>query len=76
MPHFMSKREHTIQIVFMIKQNERMRAVSAPAVRTGAFAFIFVNVDPAIAEAVAQNFKVVVTKRLETLKNHFFRLII
>ncbi|MOA02126.1 hypothetical protein D3C78_1215640 [compost metagenome] len=76
MPHFMSQCEHAVQVIFMIEQNKRMCTVSAPTICTSTFALIFVNIDPAVVEAIIKHFKVIVSQWLKTFKNHFFSFVI
>ncbi|MNN44626.1 hypothetical protein D3C81_1589240 [compost metagenome] len=76
MPHFMSECEHTVQVVFMIKQNERMCAVSAPTICTSTLTLVLVNIDPAVVKAIVKHFKIIVSQGLKTFKNHIFGFII
>ncbi|MNW18854.1 hypothetical protein D3C71_2185850 [compost metagenome] len=49
-----------------------MSAVGSPAVCTGAFALIFVNIDPAVIIALLQHIEVILAERLQAFLGDLF----
>ncbi|MNI63165.1 hypothetical protein D3C73_1185170 [compost metagenome] len=72
MAHFMRQREHAVQVVVMVQQHIRVGAVSSPAVSSGAFIFVLIDINPAVVVAFLQHFEVVFAKRLQTFLSDFF----
>ena len=50
MPQLVDQRELAVQIVVMIQENVRMRPRAAGRVGAAALAFVFVDIDPALAK--------------------------
>ena len=65
MTHLVRQRKHAVQVVLMVQQHVRMRAVCTPAVGTVAFAFILIDIDPAVVEAFLQNVQIIFAERLQ-----------
>ncbi|MNY78616.1 hypothetical protein D3C86_2189460 [compost metagenome] len=57
----------------MVQQHIRVGAVGSPAVSSGAFVLILVDIDPALVVAFLQHAEVIFTKRLQTFFGDFFR---
>ena len=70
MTHFVRQGELAVQRSGIVEQDKRMH-LCACAVGTGAFAGIFINVDPAVVKALLQNFAVVVTQRCQRIIDIF-----
>ncbi|MNJ53992.1 hypothetical protein D3C77_494140 [compost metagenome] len=67
MPHFVRQREHAVQVILVVQQHIRMRAIGSPAVCSRTLALIFINVNPAVIQALLKHFKIIVSKRLQSL---------
>ena len=66
MSHFVSQREHIVQIFLIIQQYIRMRPISSPGIRASPFPFVFIDINPAVGKSLLQKLHIIVSQNGQT----------
>ena len=74
MAHLMRKRKLAVEIVLVIEQHIGVRAAVAGGICAAALADIFVNVDPAVVEALFKQRDIILTEHGKRFKHRFLCL--